>query len=799
MWASKDDVRLLNDPWRVLNKQKKYSDNFVPVNKAFVVLAVERYLSQPSDNSNPQDLYDVTLTDGSEGAKCLLQPRFNSMVYKNVMTAGCDLKVNRISTVYEGKTLRVVLNNVYVVSRLSMYFQLCHPQHEFEDVAGDIRMVAGVNKHYLPLWNDVDYYGLQWRDNVQRNIKTISEHVVTLAELEKTVEYKSSLPALLVRVMFKSTLWHNGKYSSTQEWAYQAYLEVADHTRMATLVLGNSLCPDFYRALKVGAVILLQNYVVKEAFQQNTRPASYYPEIEFCKNIDICLIPEKSASSIKVISLSRVQKEWNLPKIKYRFITRREIERVPNGLTCDVIGLVTFVGRCERIRKSEDSSEFWVRRWIHMVDGTSHKHLLLEVYCTSQPEIHEKLHPLTYLVCTQMRVVQNIIPNGAIFSYLTTTSNSQIFINGYHKGNPYRHDPVVQMFIQWVKCQKEEYYLDIAVVGGYFPGPPLHPALEDFCENGEAPGAVCDIKKELEMLQYREHKRILISGVITAIKYVNRHMSDTGSTILQAMENAWKLSTGSRDGNSTELSDEVGSYFGTRPTSDTDSPHTSYYSFSELDKEACSSPQHTLSSTQDSEYYSAQEDFPELSIPTAVEPEGSNFSFAWEYKNWSKLSGQLQEHLKFGHLLPESHPQKFDYSCLDAQLKLYNLQPSKYSRDLYRLFESKETVSGYFSLTITDLSQKCALDVVCLSPACLPNNRVYDTDTPLYTSPAAQILGTPTSGYRELFTTYSEPDHIMKTATTLEDKNLFFLLDLYSHGGGKVEVIVNRVFIESYN
>lgn len=93
-------------------------------------------------------------------------------------------------------------------------------------------------------------------------------------------------------------------------------------------------------------------------------------------------------------------------------------------------------------------------------------------------------------------------------------------------------------------------------------------------------------------------------------------------------------------------------------------------------------------------------DFPELSIPTAVEPEGSNFSFAWEYKNWSKLSGQLQEHLRFGHLLPESHPQKFDYSCLDAQLKLYNLQPSKYSWDLYRLFESKETVSGYFSLTI---------------------------------------------------------------------------------------------------
>ncbi|XP_048453912.1 RPA-related protein RADX-like [Rhincodon typus] len=372
-----------------------------------------------------------------------------------------------------------------------------------------------------------------------------------------------------------------------------AYFEVADCSGMMSVVLWNSLCPRFFRSLEVGTVIFIVRYVVKEAFQMRTRPVSYYPDLKTYKEIDISLNPQKPAADIKIIPPKQVKPEWRLPSIKYRFITRDLLDTLPDTYVCDVIGLVTFVGRCERIRKKDDDNAFWVRRFVEMIDQTSTKPFILELYCTSQPDIYNQLHPVSFLVCTQMRVVRNNFHDGCSIAYLTSSSETQIYITGYHKGRPYTTDTTVRRFIQWAKSQHKTDFLERSVVGGYYSFPPLPSNFQAYSQN---------MKDISEM-------------------------------------------------------DEV--------------------------------------------------------------PKSKSLNWSWESSKWSEIKSRVKEFLSFGHLLLESCPQKFEYAKKEAIMSQHNLQSSRCSS---LLFDSSNCArdfatawsNGYYALTIVDLNQEIALDVVFL-------------------------------------------------------------------------------------
>ncbi|XP_067890519.1 RPA-related protein RADX-like [Heterodontus francisci] len=344
--------------------------------------------------------------------------------------------------------------------------------------------------------------------------------IITLKELELTWRGRLRLPPLLVRIMYKSRLRHYGRSGKNIAWPYQAYFEVGDCSGMMSVLLWNSLCPRFFRSFEVGTVIFIQQYVVKDAFRMRTQPVSYYYDLKMYKGIDISLNPWKPAD-IKIIPPKQVKPEWRLPDIKYRFITRDILDTVPDAYVCDVIGLVTFVGRCERIRK-KDGDDFWVRRFVEMVDETSAKPFILELYCTSQPEVYKRLHPVTFLVCTQMRVVRNNFHNGCSIAYLTSSSETQIYITGYHKGRPYAADTTVKRFIEWAKSQHERDFLKKSLVGGYYSFPPLPSSFQAYNQNMKEVTlkSLHEFKEKVVSLHYREHKHIVVQGIITGVKYI---------------------------------------------------------------------------------------------------------------------------------------------------------------------------------------------------------------------------------------------------------------------------------------
>lgn len=128
---------------------------------------------------------------------------------------------------------------------------------------------------------------------------------------------------------------------------------------------------------------------------------------------------------------------------------------------------------------------------------------------------------MTYLVCTQMRVMTE---NHSRTVYLTTSNESQIFITGWHKGQPYTKDAKVKNFIQWTKSQSEADQLKKTIIGGYYPFPRPPDSFLKYCKNNEVESVlkpIGEIGKVVEELHYREHKRIAVQGIISAIRYIS--------------------------------------------------------------------------------------------------------------------------------------------------------------------------------------------------------------------------------------------------------------------------------------
>ncbi|XP_041054633.1 RPA-related protein RADX-like [Carcharodon carcharias] len=739
-----------------------------PGGTVFWVLAVERYLLGEPGSSR----YDLTLCREGNGEraplKCLLSPQLNRLVQRNLLHSGCQLRASRFSVLTDG--LRV-LERAEVLRGAA-------PPTVCVAVLPVPRPLLCCTKYYLPLWEESDYYGEEWIEETcsQELVNLEGLRIITLKELENTWRGRLKLAPLLVRIMYKSRLRHYGRAGKNVDWPYQAYFEVGDCSGMMSMVLWNSLCPRFFRSLEVGTVIFIQQYVVKDAFRMRTHPVLYYPNLKIYKEQDISLNPWKSAAAIKIIPPKQVQAEWRLPDITYRFITRYLLDTVPDTYVCDVIGLVTFVGRCERIRKKEDGDDFWVRRFVEMVDETSAKPFILELYCTSQPEIYNQLHPVTFLVCTQMRVVRNKFHNGCSIAYLTSSSETQIYITGYHKGRPYTTDTRVKRFIQWAKAQHERYFQKISVVGGYYSFPPLPSSFQDYSQNMKEVTltSLQEFKEKVESLHYREHKHIVIQGIITAVKYTMHTMS---IGYLIDKKPIQPVQTEKAD---NELDRYTSNEYKAKVTNNQSSRQDYLHNFSktfqsfgqilEPEEVMClakdqynlrsrkyepiqtstmktSAPDLDPSLLSDSEetedeYFTADEDIYEMDGVANSKP----LNCSWESSKWSEIKSHVKEFLSFGHLLPESCPQKFEYAKKEAIMSQHNLHPSRY--DSY-LLDSSNNVrdvasawsDGYYTLTIVDL--------------------------------------------------------IMGTVSELNGKHFLCTLDLYHHGNDQTEVILSRAYEKS--
>ncbi|KFP13923.1 Uncharacterized protein CXorf57, partial [Egretta garzetta] len=693
-------------------------------------------------------------------------------------------------------------------------------------------------KHYLPLWNNEDPYGDVWvADKPQAQGDVVGNgggggsrgrglsKLTSLGQLEMTWRSRVHFHPLLVRVLHKSRLRYYGKPEKKLDMPYQAYFEVADGSGMMSMVLWNSLCPEWYNSMKVGTVLLLEQYAIKTSYPFKTQPTPGDSQMKRFATIEISLNVRDPPTKISIIPEETVKPEWGLPEVKYRFITRSELDDLPNNHSCDVIGLVTFVGRAERARKREHGEDFWLYRWAHAIDGTSDQPFVLELFATSQPDVFEHIHPMTYLVCTQMRVVRDLTENPSSTIYLTTSNESQIFITGWHKGQPYTKDTKVKNFIQWTKTQSEADQMKKTVIGGYYPFPRPPKNFLKYCKNNKVESvlkAIGEMGKEIEDLHYREHKRIAVQGIISAIKYIscsNAAEEASGAELVQVQWNniSAKLyrqkrvqSRGRYHADSIQLENSfkiLYIYIHTHTHT-----MTFFYSLDEFQHEdfvqdkngqaVSDSLQHCTGTLQivvalTSGDQEGMSDRPETE-------ETGRTCDSWQSDLWAQVKDKLMKYLHHSTIFPESIPRKFDYVHKDLLMQQYNLHAAvhqpKETRTDKNINEFKSASGlGYYEVTVLGINHDVAVDVAFLPLFCPEDPHLFkleDIQNDTLLSCMSCI-----SACQQKATSNGRPcdmlplsNEIVKAAMDLDGKHVICILDICHLGDDKVEVFLSKIY-----
>ncbi|KFZ50416.1 Uncharacterized protein CXorf57, partial [Antrostomus carolinensis] len=617
--------------------------------------------------------------------------------------------------------------------------------------------------------------------------------LTSLGQLEMTWRSGVHFHPLLVRVLHKSRLRYYGKPEKKMDMPYQAYFEVADGSGMMSMVLWNSLCPEWYNSMKVGTVLLLEQYAIKSSYPFKTQPTPGDSQMKRFATIEISLNVRDPPTKINIIPEEMVKPEWGLPEVKYRFITRSELDDLPNNHSCDVIGLVTFVGRAERARKREQGEDFWLYRWAHAIDGTSDQPFILELFATSQPDVFEHIHPMTYLVCTQMRVVRDLTENPSSTIYLTTSNESQIFITGWHKGQPYTKDTKVKNFIQWTKTQSEADQMKKTVIGGYYPFPRPPNNFLKYCKNNKVESilkAIGETGKEIEDLHYREHKRIAVQGIISAIRYIscsNAAAEASGAELVQKDT--------SQSLESSAMSEEDCVHKG--KTTNLQNKEVNLNEFQHEDFVQDKNDQAVSDSLQ------CCTDREGMSDPPETE-ETARTCDSWQSDLWAQVKDKLMKYLHHSTIFPESIPRKFDYVHKDLLMQQYNLHAAvhqpKETRTDKNINEFKSATGlGYYEVTVLGINHDVAIDVAFLPLCCPEDPRLFQlediqNDTLLSCMSCISACQQKATSNERLHDMFPLSNEIVKAAMDLDGKHVVCILDICHLGDDKVEVFLSKIY-----
>uniref|UniRef100_A0A1A8I5M7 Chromosome X open reading frame 57 n=2 Tax=Nothobranchius kuhntae TaxID=321403 RepID=A0A1A8I5M7_NOTKU len=765
------------------------------------VIALRRYLSEQAvDQQQPVFYsYDVTVTDGSWQAKCFLHPSLNHLVHTNTLRTGSDISVRQCSYVYNERRLgcgyicvealvcgaekSALLPGVDDIRSLPV---LVKPGMERSMLLHSDVPLQPDCRHYLPLWNNDDPEGDIWMSDSPSSETVLDvSKVALLGGLESYLRYSKRPYPLLVKIIHKSRLRYYGRPGLKIHYPYQAYFEVADKSGIMSLVLWNDLCPEFYQRLSVGTVLYLQNYALKKSYSNKSRPQmSHYGMTNFTST-EISLNYREPAAVITIVSPKSVQPQWGLPEVSYQFTSRSELENLPGDYVCDVIGLVTFAGRVERVisKGNKGPDKYWSYRWVHAVDGTFDQPFILELFSTSHPDIFGHICPMTYLVCTQMRVckVEGSQP------YLSSSCGTEVFITGYHKGQPYVGDPRVKSFIQWTKTLKDNTVMQKSTVGGYYcyPHPPRF--FKQTAAKSPVPlVSAADLKKELETLQYREHKRVAIQGWITAVHYTEAPRSSETQTMEgNEVSDDEQEQVGPEQQASPPTVKQTFAGGSLSPSSDRSSAnilkiknHRSETTPSCLNRGSTSSKRHRNTHGRAEEEVDQGQD--------------CNAPF-WEISGWSIQQQELSERLCQGGLHQDSIFRKFVFDERITLMQWSNLQPGQWTSEPIADPIPPASCPGYYQLTILGINKQMAVDAAFFPVGNVGDPRAVGLPQDPHNNTMLSCLSSgflfPLSG-----AALPQPEEILVTASELEDMHLVCVLDLCHLGGNQVEVLLNKVY-----
>nr|DBA20966.1 TPA: hypothetical protein GDO54_017694 [Pyxicephalus adspersus] len=449
---------------------------------------------------------------------------------------------------------------------------------------------------------------------------------------------------------------------------------------------------------------------------------------------------------------------------------------------------------------------------------------------------------------------EGTVPGGQIVPlyggrkhYLPLWNNDDPYGDIWHRGTEQQGN--VSDFIKWSKTHREADYRGIVTIGGYHPYPQTPTTFAKYCGDNKVEkmiSTIDELQTLLGQLQYREHRRVAIQGIIAACRYVGNeelealevrsheelvsfvsvahHGNPELDTVDQSLSAAQsKCSTGVTT--SQSIPEEAVPHSETsnvtvvtrrRKHAAEDDTQTELRAASESSNVSMvkririhavedlsvniSKSSHTVQyPTRDvntSIHESLFSEADETTRSSVAENEESDGTLSpgrfWESALWPEVKHNLKSHLHYSTVFPESLLRKFDPKHKEFLLQQYNLHPAKLMKSLCTSDIISQDFStggpGHYEVTILGINHDLAIDV------CLP---VYKNFT-LFGSnclPAQmQCLSTDWNAESQERHWLSLKDELKEYARAQDRLHTICILDICHLGKGKVEIFLNRVY-----
>ncbi|XP_023821820.1 RPA-related protein RADX isoform X3 [Oryzias latipes] len=772
-----------------------------------LVLQLRRYVRDqgstvyfPQSVLSGDDLYDVTLTDGDCRLRVTLDPGLNQQVERRVLRAGSTLGQASFSPTFSDQVpgcprevsyrlVNMVVRDEEEDGEDAGFGRLdldSLPWFGSSELAGPEVPLRASRSVFLPLWNNVDYSGDAWReapppeesDEEEEGLRP-AVSVSKLRDCFLSGRRGRARGQLIVRIMNKSQLMYFGRADENCECPYKAVLEVCDRTGSTCVVLWNSMCVSWYRCLKPGDIISLRQYRVKQRY------------LGEAGDIEISVNSRNPAAHLSLLSESRVSPEYTPPEPSYTFCHSQELLDRPHGTTCDVIGLLMFAGRSERVRSRDGKgAELLEYRWLQLEDDSGTQPITVKLFSTSQPEAHRRLHPLSVVVCTRLRLIRS---DQSSF-YLTNTTFTQVYCTGLdqHSQMSYRKLPRVQLFLQWLRSQDDGQVLSRALIGGFFIHPPLPVSLETFMKERKGELSFlrgAELQRELQSLCFRERRSFFVQATVTMVTYSLRGAEDRCMFWMER-------SSSSSSSPQLPLSSSPLLYLSPTPPSVRRSP-SSPSSSARSSVVGLSTPHRNGGSRKWSKRKLMLAETPKKRLPWATpEPEHNTtvilFQASMEFlENPEEEEEQQEEDVSsfttaplppaFQPVAMETLPMRFDHAHREEQAAVVTMEGGATAR----MFNSAP--EDYYTLKLRVLSDGLQVDAVFLphsSSSSVSSLRGHsNTWTSILSHGAFSSHGPPPS-----------PADLIATADKLTNQRLVCVLEACHLGGARTELVLTRAF-----
>ncbi|KAK7103418.1 RPA-related protein RADX-like [Littorina saxatilis] len=417
------------------------------------VVDVERYVIDPvflqqTGLSGPHafDAYDITVANNQHRRKVVMSYELNHLVQKRKIRAGTCVRLNKVNMRYDETALDG--RGIPVVHELTVIEQRDEkdiddlstlPWYPKDGIHQAPQPLASCRGYYVDIWSSaevaktVDDFQVQVSDS----LGTVdSQDLFSLQEVaNRWQSVKSARPRLLLRVMRRSKLFHYARPNVKAKWPFQLQTVVGDETGCCVAVFWNILAPRYLHYIQEGTVLLLRNFIIKPRFQIPEHPVPRPPDLPWY-DVDININAHHPTAEVTILEPSVLEnlRDVDLPLPVTNFVTRRQLSSLPDGLICDVAGLVTFAGDIQREQAKGKPGDFWIKRWIQIRDHTSDRPIVIKLYRGVEKEkFEEAIDTGQFFVGRNMRVVHNLdqmqTSRQTRHVYLTSSRDTQIYVH----------------------------------------------------------------------------------------------------------------------------------------------------------------------------------------------------------------------------------------------------------------------------------------------------------------------------------------------------------------------------------